>query len=346
MKNVKECIDSYIANGYVKNIAVRAGIGDEIFCDIYNYDKSPINSKTMFDMASVTKIMATTSLALIAMDKNLLSIKDNVSKFFAVPDDKKDLTVYNLLTHTIGIGHKPLNINGNNYHNIQDYILSIPLDAKVGSQVLYSCPGFILLGKILEKVFDSRLDELFNEYVAKPLKLENTCFLPYKNNNFVNSNLSEEEKGVVNDYNCRFLGGIAGNAGIFSNVDDICKYLRMLQNHGEPIICKETFKNAVKNYTPEMSESRALGFLYVDEKYSQTGCLFPKSSIGHCGHTGQSIFVDTKSGLYAVILSDATISTVKKYGYERYDIVQKMREDIHNALYKDLLENNKCAKHL
>ena len=81
MKNVKACIDSYIANGYVKNIAVRVGIGDEIFCDIYNYDKSPINSKTMFDMASVTKIMATTSLALIAMDKNLLSIKDNVSIF-------------------------------------------------------------------------------------------------------------------------------------------------------------------------------------------------------------------------------------------------------------------------
>ena len=79
--------------------------------------------------------------------------------------------------------------------------------------------------------------------------------------------------------------------------------------------------------------------MYVDEKYNQTGRLFPKGSIGHCGHTGQSVFVDYKSGLYVIILSDATISTTKKYGEEKYDIVMKMREDIHNSLYKDICQN-------
>ena len=81
-----------------------------------------------------------------------------------------------------------------------------------------------------------------------------------------------------------------------------------------------------------MSESRALGFVYVDEKYAQTGRLFPAGSIGHCGHTGQSIFFNPKSGLYVLILSDATRAAVVKYGDERYDQVMAMRAQIHNAL--------------
>ena len=177
---------------------------------------------------------------------------------------------------------------------------------------------------------------LFTEYVAKPLGMEKTCFLPDEINDFVNSNLREEEKGLVNDYNCRFLGGVAGNAGLFSNMNDICKYIEMLQNYGEPIISRKVFKQAIENYTPDMSVSRGWGFLYVDRKYLQTGKLFPEGSIGHCGHTGQSVFVDINSGLYAVILSDATISVARKNGHEKYDVVMKMREDIHNAIYEDL----------
>lgn len=136
--------------------------------------------------------------------------------------------------------------------------------------------------------------------------------------------------------NCRHLGGVAGNAGLFSDITDVTKYVKMLLDYGAPIIKRETFCEAIKNYTKEMSASRGLGFLYVDERYNQTGKLFPVGSIGHCGHTGQSVFVDIKSGLYVIILSDATISTVKKYGYEDYSTVMKMREDIHNAIKADI----------
>ena len=335
-ENIKACIDSYAKKGYVKNILVRAGNRTEIVCDICHFKSTAPDSKTLFDMASVTKIMATTTLALIAIDKKLLSIDDPVSKFFTTPDDKKTLTVKNLLTHTMGIGHKPLNIEENNYENIQNYILSLPSDVKIGSEVLYSCPGYILLGKIIEKIFGDRLDRLFLQYIAKPLDLKNTSFLPLKNQHFINSNSTDAEIGIVNDYNCKFLGGVAGNAGLFSNMEDICKYINMLQNYGKPLITRETFNSAIKNYTINMSESRGLGFLYVDKKYKQTGNLFSEGSIGHCGHTGQSLFVDLKSGFYTVILSDATLSVQEKYGYDKYEIVMKMREEIHNALYKDL----------
>ena len=323
---LENVIDEYIEKGILEHIAVRVGKGDNAIYDTY---RGGVNETTLFDMASVTKIIVTTSLALIALDKGLLKLDDTVDKFFPT---SKSLTIKNLLTHTVGIGHKSLNKEGNSYANIAEKILDIPLDIPIGADVRYSCPGFILLGKILEKTFGIHLSQCFNEFVAKPLGLENTSFLPIDRQNIVNSNLDEKKRGIVNDYNCQFLGGVAGNAGVFSNLSDVTKYVNFIQNQGKPLISEQTFLTAAQNHTLGMSESRGLGFLYVDEHYNQTGGLFSNGAIGHCGHTGQSVFVDYRSGLYVIILSDATISTVKKYGVEHYDEVIKMRELIHRAI--------------
>jgi CubicO group peptidase (beta-lactamase class C family) len=192
------------------------------------------------------------------------------------------------------------------------------------------------LGKILEKIFGEPLNKCFDELVAKPLGLNNTSFLPKDTSNAVNSNLNEDKRGIVNDYNCQFLGGVAGNAGLFSNISDITKYVSFVQNRGKPLFSEETFLLAAHNHTVGMSESRGLGFLYVDDGYNQTGGLFSQGAIGHCGHTGQSVFVDYRSGLYVIILSDATISTVKKYGKEHYDEVMDMRSRVHAAIKQDM----------
>ena len=330
MKNLNEIIDRYIGDNIVGNIAVRVGIGDRIILDTF---RGQADKYTLFDMASVTKIIATTSLALIAIDRGLLSPEDPVDKFYRT---EKSLTIRHLLTHTCGIGHKSLLNSGNNYENIAEKILEIPSDIPIGTEVRYSCPGFILLGKILEKIFGKRLDESFCELVAKPLGMKNTSFLPNDRQNAVNSNLDDAKRGMVNDYNCAFLGGVAGNAGMFSNIEDVTRYVHLLQNKGAPLVSEKTFLWAVKNYTEDMSESRGLGFLYVDKKYSQTGGLFEDGAIGHCGHTGQSVFVDYRTGLYVIILSDATVSTVKKYGEEHYGEVMAMRAKIHDAIKKDI----------
>ena len=84
------------------------------------------------------------------------------------------------------------------------------------------------------------------------------------------------------------------------------------------------------------SESRALGYLFVDERYAQTGGLFPVGSVGHCGHTGQSVFVHPESGLFVVVLSDATKSGMQKYGVEKYAHTTNMRAAIHSAIKADL----------
>lgn len=357
MRNTEQCINKYFDADILGNIAVRVGRNDEILFDVFKSRTGVVDENTLFDMASVTKIIATTSLALLAVDQGLISPDDKVEQYFPCPEDKSGLTIKHLLTHTMGIGHKPLNKEGNTYENIADYILHIPGDIPIGENVLYSCPGFILLGKILEKVFGQRLDVAFSDRVAMPLGMTSTGFLPDINHSivssdlvitgsdtviasndrtFINSNLSEQDRGKVNDYNCRFLGGVCGNAGVFSNLTDMTAYVGMLLRHGAPLFSEKVFEEAVQNHTAGMDESRGLGFLYVDERYKQTGDLFPAGSIGHCGHTGQSVFVDLSTGLYVIILSDATISTVKKYGREHYDEVMQMRCDLHNAVKADL----------
>ncbi len=336
MKNLNKYLDELFAENKLNNIAIRIGKNDEIIYEKYKSNDIDIDEKTLFDMASVTKIVVTATLTHIALDRGLLSLEQNVSDFFECSDGYKDLKIKHLLTHTMGIGHKPLNIEGNTYENIEKYILNLPNDAPVGSVGLYSSPAFILLGKILERVFGASLDKIFDTYVAKPLRMSYTCFSPKERNNIVNSNLETEKLGLVNDYNSQFLSEIAGHAGLFSNIQDITKFVQMLLNSGSPLMSAETFNDAVKQQSGNPHESWCLGFVYVDEKYAQTGNLFKTGSIGHCGHTGQSVFVDLESGLYVIILSDATVSTIKKYCQEHYLEVMQMRTDIHNAIKLDL----------
>ncbi|MBQ8356599.1 MAG: beta-lactamase family protein [Clostridia bacterium] len=337
MQYLENCVKKLIEDKTVENIIVRVGRKDDVIFEIKNSAQSRVlTDQTLFDMASVTKIVVTTSLALIAIDKGMLSPSDFVGKFFSVPEDKKNLTVRHLLTHTMGIGHKSLLGSNGVYDDIQEYILDIPSDIPIGTNVRYSCPGFILLGRILETIFQKRLDAAFYAYVAMPLGMNSSVFLPERAKDIVNANLYEDEKGIVNDYNCRYLGGVCGNAGLFSNLADMTMYAKLLLAYGAPLFSKHTFELATQNQTESMDEARGLGYLYVDDRYLQTGGLFPTGSIGHCGHTGQSVFVDPKSGLYVIILSDATASTVKKHGKEKYCDVIQMRHDIHAAIRADL----------
>ena len=337
MSHLISCIDDLFENKTVENLIIRVGRGEEILIDVTRTAQNRrLSDHTLFDMASVTKIMATTTLALLAMERGMLSPDDTVGKFYPVPADKQELTIRHLMTHTMGIGHKNLTVCAGGYADIAEYILNIPSDLPIGTDVRYSCPGFILLGCVVERLFDRRLDEAFDELVAVPLGLVHTSFLPARGQDFVNANRQVKEAGMVNDYNCRYLGGVCGNAGLFSNLEDLTRFVRFLRNKGAPLLSPRVFDMACRNETAGMSESRGLGYLYVDDRYAQAGGLFPTGSIGHCGHTGQSVFVDPASGLYAIILSDATVSTVRKYGKEKYSEVTQMRRDIHAAIGADL----------
>lgn len=341
LKNTERIVNQLLSEGLLSSIAIRVGKFDKVLGEVYASNINPPTKTTLFDMASVTKILSVTAISLISINKGILKLTDKVNDFFPVDENYKDLTVYNLLTHTMGIGHRNLTQNGNSYDNIADYILSLKGNG-VNEHVEYSCPAFILMGKILEKIYNKKLDVLFKEMVAVPLKMERSGFCPDTKlyTDIVNSNSSMSEIGIVNDYNCKYLGGVAGNAGIFSCISDMTEFVNALLNDGKPLFSKAIMDIACKNYTQGMEESRGIGFLYVDDTYEQTGDLFPVGSIGHCGHTGQSIFLNRESGLYVIILSDATISTVKKYGREDYQKVIDMRKNIHTAIKKDLTQSD------
>ena len=337
MSKLNEQVNEILQDGIANNLIVRVGVGDEILMDVLRTNEDRLlNGQTLFDMASVTKIVSTTMLALIAMDRGLLSPDDPVSRFFAVPKDKSVLTVRHLMTHTIGIGHKSLLPFAGAYSDVQDYILSIPADIPIGSNVRYSCPGYILLGRIVEKVFGVSLDQLTKAYVTAPLGMSSTTFLPDRARDIVNANPTPEACGLVNDYNCRHLGGVCGNAGLYSNLEDMTRFVHAMLRRGAPLFSREVYDAATENLTPGMRESRGLGFLVVDDRYFQTRALFPNGSIGHCGHTGQSVFWNVDSGLYVIVLSDATATVQKKYGAERYELVMRMRADLHAAIREDL----------
>lgn len=212
LSNVNRCIDELIRVGCGEHFAIRFGNMEEYFNVLKGQG---VTADTHFDMASVTKIMATTPLCLIAFDEGKISSDTPVSCFFNCPKDKESLKIKHLLIHSIGFGYKLLNKPKINNDNIAETILNIPCEFPIGTRTAYSCPGFILLGKILEKVYNKPLDVLFNEKIASVLGLKNTGF-NILSQNVINANDKESEKGLVNDYNCRHLGGVAGNAGIFS----------------------------------------------------------------------------------------------------------------------------------
>ena len=320
MSLIERLADRLIREGQLQHLALRVGCGSELLAECYrNADE-----KTLFDMASVTKILSVTQLMLMALEEGKITLETVV---------KNRWTVRQLMTHTIGIGHRNLCQPTVNDENIAAYIASLEEEIPAGSNVLYSCPAFILLGKVLEELYGERLDVLFRQRVALPLGMRESCFLPTRRQNVVNANKTEEELGLVNDYNCRYLGGVAGNAGVFSCVEELTLFCRMLLREGEPLYKKELFRSAAENHTKGMDAARGLGYLYVDERYPQTGRLFPVGSIGHCGHTGQMLFVHPQSGLYAIVLTDATRHA------KQYSDVMKLRELICNTVAEELYEN-------
>lgn len=248
-----------------------------------------------------------------------------------------------MLTHTSGIIKVliPDSIADSGREAVVWHILKPDLAFEPGTAYRYSCSAYILLGFILEKILDAPLDKLYEKYITKPLMLKRSRF-----------NIRGDEPNAAICYRRKYMGkyraddenaytlrGVAGNGAFQSSVEDISKFLDAVLKKDSHLYSKEWFELAERNWTPELSEGRGLGYLIVNENYHQTGKLFSPGSFGHCGHSGQSFFVNREEDLYVIILTNATRFLNIKSGFRGYDynIICKMREDIHNAIYDDLL---------
>lgn len=308
-----------------------------------------VNYDTYFDIASMGKVLVTSTLILKAVDEKKLSIDDTLNKFFVnVPSEKSLITIKQLLTHTSGIVRYdiPQDIADKGSDAVADFILHTPLSFTPDKSQQYSCNGMILLGYILEKIYQQPLEDIFNEKIKKSLGYTRSKF-----------NIAIDEPNSATCYRWRDLGGAAhpwddenirvlktsaGSGGQYFTPGDLERFADAIIHKNKALYSPEIFDLAEQNYVKDFGEGWGLGWLYVDGKYPQTGRLFSIGSFGHCGHTGTSIFFNRSEDMYVIILTNATRFLNMKNDFKGYDYnkICEMRADIHNAIYEDLYRKN------
>lgn len=313
------CGDTLLDSGYMGNRQV-------------NPTPLPLERDTLFDLASLSKLVSTTMVALRMIERGEIELSDTLSRYFDIPADapagRGDVTVRHLMHHNSGLTpHIPLWTQTDDPSKAVEVILRSKPWCEPGEQVHYSCMGYILLQKILEKVGGAPLDELAAREVFEPLGMHATCYNP-TTKNVVTTEFSalhgEYLCGRVHDENASFMGGVSGNAGVFSSLDDMIQFARMIASGGKCdsglYLNPRTFEKAIYNATPGKNENRGLGFQLTPSFSMLTGALFSEGSYGHTGFTGTALYVDKDTRLWAMILTNAV-----HFGRNKTDLFRTRR---------------------
>ncbi len=276
---------------------------------------APVNEHTRWDMASLSKVLGPTMIALKALEDGTLSLEERVGDFFPdAPEDKQNITVFMLMTHTGGFNPSfRLDHLLTDPKDVADCILRYPLDETPGKRPIYSCMGYILFAKMLEKRFGKPLNELAKERVFGPLGMTETGYCPDSAAQCAATEVDPASGkpwiGVVHDENARFQGGVSGNAGVFMPLCDGIRFSSMLARGGEGFLKPETLQKAIRNYTPGMDEHRGLGFHIAGtpDCFFSTGV--PECCFGHTGFTGTSLLVEPETGFWVLLLTNRVYPT-------------------------------------
>lgn len=328
-------LNQAIDAGLFPAAAAAVGCGDRVLAAhtagrLWLHDGPPVTVDTRFDMASCTKVMVPTLLALMAMEQGTLTLDDTIGRFLPAPRNRAGITVRQLLTHTSGINpHVLLEEYTKDPADVARVILDLPLEGPAGIP-RYSCLGFIVLGKMLETVYGRPLDYLARELIFAPLGMADSGYCPEGGNiaaTEVDPDTGQALVGVVHDENARFMGGVSANAGLFSTLGDTARFSAMLASGGAGLISPAALQAAIINRTPGQESHRGLGFHLGGTEGCFLGDLLPPSSFGHTGFTGTSIAVDPTTGFYAVLLTNRVHPTRQNERHLRF------RRAAHNRLY-------------
>ena len=312
--------------------ALAVGVGETIFL---KRTYGQCTESTIFDMASVSKVIGPTMVAFRFLEDGLIRLYDTVGFFFPeAPEDKKGITVLQLLTHTGGFKDSfHLADFTSDPADVLRVILEQPLVQAPGGDPIYSCMGYILLGKILEQVGGMPLDRLSEKYVFEPLGMVHTGYHPTGDiaPTEMDPDTGKLFQGVVHDENARFMNGISANAGIFSDLNDMVRFAQMLALGGKlpeggRYLSPAMMNAAIRNRTPNSrGEFRGLGFNLAGSPTNFLGDLMSPRTFGHTGFTGTSIAIDPETGLWVVLLTNRVCPTRANTKLVR------MRSLIHNA---------------
>jgi CubicO group peptidase (beta-lactamase class C family) len=280
--------------------------------------REKMTKDTVFDMASLTKVVATTPAIMLLIQRGDVKldapVKDYIPEFTG--DGRDKITVRELLTHTSGL---PPDIETKtDWHGWDTAIhmaCTIPLESPPGTVYRYSDINFELLGEIVQRVSKMPLQDFVQKEIYGPLKMKDTGFLPLQRGIKL-SRIAPTEvvngkpwRGIVHDPTARHMGGVAGHAGLFCTAHDLARYARMMLNLGEldgvRIFKPETVKLMTSmQMPPGFTMLHGLGW-DIDSPYAgPRGKWFPLGSYGHTGWTGTSLWIDPYSKTFIIFLSN------------------------------------------
>jgi CubicO group peptidase (beta-lactamase class C family) len=326
-------------------------VGEAVIMDglggfTYDANSTRVTAETAFDIASLTKVVATTAACMLLHQRGQLDLDwllGDILPGFVVgrpPGEyARNVRLRHLIAHNSGLpGYVEFFRKDVTGAGLLRACLDLPIEAEPGTRVEYSDPGFILLGKALEVLTRESLENWVRRELLVPLQLSATGFNP-PSSIWPQIPPTEEDntfrmrviRGEVQDENAWVLGGIAGHAGLFSNVPDLLRFASEIlegRNGRASLFQQETIELFAERQSPEGS-SRALGWDTPSAK-SSSGSLFSPHSIGHLGFSGCSLWIDLEAKIAVVLLTNRTWPDRKS------QLIREVRPAYHDAIREAL----------
>lgn len=321
-------LEEAVADGTIPGGVLLVGQGDEILHHraygnrSLTPQKTPAHLDTIYDCASLTKVVVTAPAVMMLVEQGKVRLDDRVSKYLPLfRKGESRITVRQLLTHYSGL--RPdvdLEPEWSGYETgIAKAYREVPI-AKPDEKFIYSDINFILLAELVREVSGERIDEFARKRIFGPLGMTEARFNPPSS---LASRIAPTERlpdgtllhGFVHDPTTRFMGGVAGHAGMFATAADLSRYVRMLLRRGEldgeRILSPLGVAAMIRPQSPEGKAARGIGW-DIDSPYaSPRGDLYDKRSFGHTGYTGTSIWVDPPTDSYVILMTNRVHPTTR-----------------------------------
>jgi serine-type D-Ala-D-Ala carboxypeptidase len=303
-----------------------------------DFAKIAVQEDTIYDCASLTKVVITLSLILILLDNGELRLNDPACLYIPAfaENGKSEITIKQLLTHTSGFPSGAI-VNlyayGWTLDQIKAVVWSHGLKYEPGKGYEYSDLNYITLGEIASVVLGMTLDAAAQQYIFEPLDMRESGYRPSET---LKPRIAATEYlfgsyrwGEVHDKNTWAMGGVSGHAGMFSTAPDLAKFSAMWLNKGRfpggRLFSQSVVEVATRCHTGHLNSSRGLGWVLKGDKWDASGDLSSSLSYGHTGFTGTSLWMDPATDVFAVLLTN-------RVHFGRDKSVAWLRDCFHNAV--------------
>ena len=307
----------------------------------YEPQSTEATPASIFDIASVSKVVATTATAMILYERGLLDVEMPVAavlpEFAGEDARRRDVTVHMLLAHSSGLpAYEKLFLRAR-ADELLRAAFTMPLVAEPGTRAAYSDIGFIVLGAALERIADESLDRFCQREVFGPLGMVHTAYNPAPAWKALIPPTANDVafrgrviQGEVQDENCSVVGGVAGHAGLFATAQDIAVFAEAMLTCVHRIVRPETLAFFTRRESSPAGNSHALGW-DTPSSPSQSGRHFSAASFGHLGYTGTSLWIDPECKLSITLLTNRTWPDCSSQK------IKEVRPKFHDAVVEALL---------